>query len=122
MKYCISALIAIACFVGLSGLVLDVTTTVMGKPARGVGYGISMNFLFAAVCVVGIATLLSTGLFSVRLRVALGVIGVFACVIYLLPQPGVVTKVCVALIISILLVTTAKLLSMFTASHVGRDH
>lgn len=103
MKFYLSALFATAIFVVSASLTLDAVTYLLGKPSRGVSYGIAIHYLNYAIAIVGLAALRSTKWIKRDLSMAFGAIALCVCVIGLFPQPGIGVRILVALAISMML-------------------
>lgn len=114
LKHYSAALIAIVVFFVVALLSVDAVTYVLGRPSRGVGYGIGVYYLTITLAVVGSITLMSARWFGLKLSLAIGTVASLACVVILFPQPSLTVRLLLGLWISGVLTVLALLLQKFS--------
>lgn len=115
LRFYVLALLFTGIFFVCASLMIDAATYFLGKPWRGVSYGIGVYYLnISLVCVAGI-TLIGTRWFGGGLSLLIGVPCVFLCVAMFFPQPLILVRLSVASLISILLIGLILRLVKMTA-------
>jgi len=103
MRFTFSVLCAVSVFIGLTAIIIDFSTWYLGRPWRGVSYGISIFYLTAFVAVSGSTALISSRYFGLVIPLISGIFTISSGIILFLPQPGILDRVVIALTVSIVL-------------------
>ncbi|WP_319569321.1 hypothetical protein [Cohaesibacter marisflavi] len=95
-----------------SGLAIDTATELFGKIGRGVSYGVSILYLWAAVSTI-LAILMTLSHFMGRNRsMILGVTATVLVTFFLFPNPSLVSKLFITAILSLIVVFSVCIQSL----------
>lgn len=117
MKFFFLTVVSIVIFIGVSALTLDAVAAHLGKPSRGVSYGVSMFYLVSAISLAGGGALIFTKWLGSRFALFLGVFPVFILVVWLLPHPSYAMRSFVAAAIAVVLAIDIMVLWSFARKH-----